>query len=124
LKEKLSSFKELKVWQKAYSLTLEIYKITAGFPKHEQYGLSSQMRRACVSIVSNIAEGYTRKGRSEYLQFLSASYASLAELETQLLLTSDLGYMEREKLKKVFDLKDEVGAMLYTLQQKLRTRRY
>ncbi len=69
MKEKLKSFKDLKVWQKAYGLTLEIYKITAEFPKHEQYGLSSQMRRACVSVISNIAEGYTRKGRAEYLRF-------------------------------------------------------
>ena len=119
MKEKLKNFKDLVVWQKAYNLTLEIYKITAEFPKHEQYGLSSQMRRACVSVVSNIAEGYTRKGRNEYLQFLSVSYASLAELETQLLLTSDLGYMKKQKLEKSLNLKDEVGAMLYSLQQKL-----
>ena len=82
------------------------------------------MRRACVSIVSNIAEGYTRKGRAEYLQFLSVSYASLAELETQLLLTCDLGYMGKERLKTAFDLKEEVGAMLYTMQQKLQVSRY
>ena len=124
LREKLNSFKDLKVWQKAYSLTLEIYKITTEFPKHEQYGLSSQMRRACVSIVSNIAEGYSRRGRAEYLQFLSVSYASLAELETQLYLAGDLGYVGKDTLKHVFDLKDEVGAMLYTLQQKLETKRY
>ena len=123
MNKKLNSYKDLIVWQKAYSLTLEIYKITIEFPKSEQYGLSSQMRRACVSVVSNIAEGYTRKGRGEYLQFLSVSYASLAELETQLLLTNDLGYVEKEKMTKVFHLKDEIGVMLYTLQQKLKIKR-
>ena len=118
--EKLRNFKELNVWQKAYQLTLEIYKLTAEFPKHEQYGLSSQMRRAAVSVVSNIAEGYTRKGRAEYLQFLSVGYASLAELETQLLLSRDLGYLEKGRLEGPLGLKDEVGAMLYSLQQKLK----
>jgi four helix bundle protein len=118
MNEKLKNFKELIVWQKAYKLTLEIYKITAGFPKDEQYGLSAQMRRAAVSVVSNIAEGYTRKGIGEYINFLSIAYASLAELETQVLLSEDLSYL-KGKAKMLLSLKDEVGAMLFRMQQRL-----
>ena len=120
MNEKIRSFKDLIVWQKAYRLTLEAYKATGDFPKHEQYGLSAQMRRAAVSVVSNIAEGYNRKGRGEYINFLSIAYASLSELETQLLLSKDLGYIKEDRLKELIKLKDEVGAMLFTMQQSLK----
>jgi len=80
---KTRSFKDLIVWQKSYKLVLEIYKMTKGFPKTEIYGLSQQMRKASVSIPSNIAEGYGRKHKAEYKQFLSIAYGSLLELETQ-----------------------------------------
>mgnify|MGYP001560240114 FL=1 len=120
MEERLKSFKDLIVWQKAYQLTLEIYKTTARFPKEEQYGLSSQMRRASVSVVSNIAEGYARKNRGEYIQFLSIAYASLSELETQLLLSKDLGYINAVQLNGSLNLKDEVGGMLFSLQRKLK----
>ena len=120
MKGKLGSFKDLIVWQKGYRLTLEIYKVTAEFPKHEQYGLSAQMRRASVSVVSNISEGYARKGRAEYIHFLSMAYASLSELETQLLLSKDLGYMEENQIKGLLSLKDEVGGMLFSMRQKLK----
>lgn len=119
--EKVTSFKDLIVWQKAYALTLKIYKITARYPQHEQYGLSSQLRRAAVSVVSNIAEGYARKGRAEYLQFLSLAYASLAEVETQLLLSKDLTYIEGASFKELDSLRDEVGGMLYSMQKKLKS---
>ena len=118
--EKIRSFKDLIVWQKAYKLTLEIYKITAEFPKHEQYGLTAQMRRAAVSVVSNIAEGYSRKGRPEYINFLSIAYASLSELETQALLSKDLAYIKDDNLEVLLNLKDEVGGMLFNMQQKLK----
>lgn len=120
MSEKLKCFKDLIVWQKAYKLTLEIYKITEKFPKHEQYGLSSQIRRAAVSVVSNIAEGYSRKGRGEYINFLSMAYASLSEFETQLLLSKDLGYITEDELNELLNLKDEVGGMLFSMQRKLR----
>lgn len=77
---KTQSFKDLIVWQKAYRLVLEIYRITKDFPKFEIYGLAQQMRRAAVSIPSNIAEGYGRKHKTEYRQFLSVAYGSLSEL--------------------------------------------
>jgi len=101
---KTMSFKDLIVWQKSYELVLEIYKTTGNFPKSEIYGLSQQMRRAAVSIPSNIAEGYGRKHKTEYNQFLSISYGSLLELETQFLLATDLNYISKnqniEKLLK------------------------
>ena len=84
------SFKDLIVWQRAMDLSKAIYKLTASFPKDELYGLSSQMRRASVSIPSNIAEGQARGHRAEYRRFLYIALGSLAELETQLLLTEQL----------------------------------
>ena len=115
---KTKSFKDLIVWQKSYRLVLEIYTITNRFPKSEIYGLSQQMRKAAVSIPSNIAEGYGRKHKAEYNQFLSIAYASLLELETQYLLATDLKYVSKnagiEKLMK------EVGSMLYRMLNPIR----
>ena len=106
IEEKLKGFKDLIVWQKAYKLTLGIYKATVQFPRDEQYGLPSQIRRASVSVVSNIAEGYTRRNRAEYIQFLSIAYASLSELETQLLLSKDLKYVPQNEFNELLNLKD------------------
>ena len=106
MEEKLKGFKDLIVWQKAYKLTLGIYKATVQFPRDEQYGLPSQIRRASVSVVSNIAEGYTRRNRAEYIQFLSIAYASLSELETQLLLSKDLKYVPQNEFNELLNLKD------------------
>lgn len=80
----LKNYKELNVWQRAYHLSLEIYRITRTFPKEEMYGLSSQIRRAAVSVPSNIAEGYGRKTTPEYIQALYIAYGSICELETQI----------------------------------------
>ncbi len=110
---KTKSFKDLIVWQKAYKLVLEIYKITKVFPKSETYGLIQQMRRAAISIPSNIAEGYGRKYKAEYQQFLSIAYASLLELETQYLLSLDLNYINKNEI--IENLIKEVGSMLYRM---------
>ena len=110
---KTKSFKDLVVWQKAYRLVLEIYKITQDFPSSELYGLSLQMRKAAVSIPSNIAEGYGRKHKAEYEHFLSIAYGSLLELQTQYLLAVDLKYTNNSST--VEKLTDEVGAMLYRM---------
>jgi len=110
---KTKSFKDFIVWQKSYKLVLEIYKMTKGFPKTEIYGLSQQMRRAAVSIPSNIAEGYGRKHKAEYEQFLSIAYGSLLEVETQYLLAVDLKYVS--KCEIIENLLKEVGAMLYRM---------
>ena len=86
----LKNYKDLKVWQKSYDLCLGIYTITAKFPKEEMYGLTSQIRRAVVSIPSNIAEGYGRKTTKDYIRMLYISYGSVCELETRILLAGDL----------------------------------
>jgi len=90
----LKNYKELKVWQRSYQLCLEIYKITKRFPNGERYGLTSQIRRAAVSVPSNIAEGYGRKTTQEYIRFLYIAYGSNCEMETQILLSGDLDYIE------------------------------
>lgn len=89
---KIRHYKELKIWQKGMALTKEVYRLTEKFPGAEKYGLAAQLRRAAVSVPSNIAEGQARSGTREFLQFLSHSSGSLAELETQTLLSVDLGY--------------------------------
>lgn len=112
------SFKDLIVWQKAYKLVLEMYRITKDFPKSEIYGLAGQMRRASVSLPSNIAEGYGRKHETEYKRFLSIAYGSLAELETQYLLAIDLEYLNKSEI--IEQLLKEVGSMLYRMINPIR----
>lgn len=109
----LKSYRELIVWQKAYLLVLEIYRITKEYPKSETFGLAQQMRRAAVSIPSNIAEGYGRKHKTDYHRFLSIAYGSLSELETQYLLSIDLGYITQNEI--IETLLKEVGGMLYRM---------
>ena len=115
----LKNYKELKVWQRSYQLCLEIYKITKGFPKEERYGLTSQLRRAAVSVPSNIAEGYGRKTTPEYIRFLYIAYGSNCELETQILLSGDLGYIETGKLEILKEGIGEVERMLKALIKSL-----
>ena len=119
----LKNFKELKVWQKAYKLCLEIYRITRNFPKDERYGLTSQIRRASVSVPSNIAEGYGKRTTADYLKSLYISYGSLCELETQLLLSGDLGYVYQEKLGSLKNDTAEVERMLMALIKSLEKKR-
>ena len=116
----IKSYKDLTVWQKAYKLSLQIYKITKNFPKDELYGLTSQMRRAAVSVPSNISEGYCRQRRLEYIQFLQFAFASGAEIETQLLIAHDLSYISEEEFKRVESLLQEVMKMLNTLIRKIK----
>lgn len=111
----LNSYKELVVWQKSFELSKKIYEVTTKFPKSEVYGLASQMQRAVVSIPSNIAEGYTRAHRQEYIQFLRISFGSGAELETQLLLAKDLRYLTIKDFSIISDLLTEVMKMLNKL---------
>ena len=97
----LRNYKDLKVWQKSYQFCLIIYKITKEFPNDERYSLTSQIRRAAVSVPSNIAEGYGRKSTPDYVRFLYIAYGSTCELETQILLAGDLGYIKPEQLNKL-----------------------
>ena len=116
----MQTYKELIVWQKSFQLVLLLYKATSHFPKDELYGLTSQIRRAGIAIPSNIAEGYARKHRKEYIQFLSVAYGSGAELETQLLVIKELKYSSEEEYLKLNSLLDEImkmlNKMLFTLR--------
>ena len=115
----LKNFKELNVWRKAYELCLNIYKITKNFPLEERYGLTSQIRRASVSVPSNIAEGYGRKTKREYTQALYIAYGSNCELETQIMLCGDLGFISTENLESLLGSVGEVERMLKGLIKSL-----
>jgi len=115
----LKNYKELKVWQKSYELCLKIYRLTARFPREERYGLTSQIRRSAVSIPSNIAEGYGRKTTVDYIRLLYISYGSVCELETQILLAGDLGYIKKDDLDKVKEGIGEIERMLKALIKSL-----
>jgi four helix bundle protein len=112
---KIRSYKDLLVYKKAYALCMNVYDGTKGFPKSEWYGLVSQMRRAAVSIPSNIAEGYRRKNRKEYVQFLRIALGSLAELETQVFLSTDMNFINREVGERMLNDAESVGQLLYRL---------
>lgn len=115
----LNSFKDLIVWQKSYTLTILVYKITESYPKNEIFNLVSQMRRCAISIPSNIAEGSKRSTRKDYANFLSIAQGSLAELETQLLVSKDLGFISQTNSDTSFQLILEVGKMLNAMIKKL-----
>lgn len=117
----LTSYQQLTVWQKAFELTVKIFKVTSKFPTSELYGLVSQMRRCAVSIPSNIAEGYSRGYRQEYLQFLRTAFASGAELETQLLLAKELDFLSMKEFNGINDLLTEVQKMLNKLISSLKS---
>ena len=115
----LKNYKELKVWQKAYRLCLEIYRVTRNFPREEIYGLTSQIRRAAVSVPSNIAEGYGRQTTREYIQSLYIAYGSNCELETQILLSGDLGYVEAQNFERLQREVEDIERMLKALIKSL-----
>ena len=115
----LKNYKDLKVWQRSYQLCLDIYRTTKGFPIEERYGLTSQIRRAALSVPSNIAEGYGRKTTPDYIRSLYIAYGSNCELETQLLLSGDLGYVKVEEFNKLQADIGEVERMLKALIKSL-----
>ena len=108
----MESYKGLVVYQKAYRLSLEIYQVTRNYPKEEVYGLVSQMRRSAVSIPCNIAEGYRRGHRGEYIQFLHIAHGSCGELETLLSLSRDLKFIDEARFEKLYELQEEVSRLL------------
>ena len=114
-------YRDLTVWQRAMQLVKEVYFLTKKLPHEELYGLTNQMRRAAVSIPSNIAEGQARNGKKEFARFLSIASGSKAELQTQLLVCIDIGYFSESDIRKAFELSEEVGKMLASLIQKLTT---
>lgn len=108
----MQTYKDLIVWQRGVQLVKAVYVLTSQFPKSEMFGLTSQMRRASVSIPANLAEGYSRKHRAEYAQFVRIAFGSGAELETFLILAQELGLTSREDLRESSELLDEIMRML------------
>ncbi len=119
---KLSDYKQLIVWQKSMDLTVEIYSLVKYLPKEETYALSDQMRRAVVSVPSNIAEGRGRLYRKEFLWFVSISRGSLYEIETQLEVCERLNYIDKSKTEKAKNLIIEISKMLNALANTLETK--
>jgi four helix bundle protein len=111
----MQSYKDLKAWQKAMELVLEVYRITQDFPRHELYGLTSQLRRAAVSVPSNIAEGKGRYSDREFIQFLRHARGSLLEIETQVLIAEELKYVHHKQTSRVLDLTAETGKIVNSL---------
>lgn len=112
------TYKDLIVWQKSILLAKEIFRFITLFPKSEMYGIVSQMRRAVVSICSNIAEGYGRRSRNEYRHFLTISYGSVLELETQIILSKELMFVSLKEFEKSEELLLEVSKMLNVMINK------
>lgn len=116
---KVRNYQELIVWQRAMDLVEEVYKASKGFPREEIYGLTSQIRKAAVSVPSNIAEGQGRRTTPDFLRHLSIAYGSLREVETQTLIADRLRYLGREKCQKIMSLAGEVGRLLNGLMSSL-----
>jgi len=119
---KVSGFKDLAIWQRGVKLTEEIYRITSMFPPEEKFGLSSQLRRAAVSIPSNIAEGFTRAFASEYRQFLYVAIGSCAEVATQVTIAERLGYLKQENTDVLSDEVEQISKMIMGLIKKINQR--
>ena len=108
----IRTFRDIKVWRKAHELVLQIYKITAKFPTEEKYGLTSQIRRAAVSVASNIVEGFKRKSLKDRIHFYNIADASLEEVKYQLLVACDLEYIDKFVYQETILLAEEVSKML------------
>ena len=115
----MASYKELRVWQKAMNLVIETYKLCKYLPKEETYVLSDQMRRAAVSIPSNIAEGQARKNKKEFIHFLYIAQGSIAELQTQLEICIRLGYIQKDQITEAITSSEETGKMITNLMKNL-----
>ncbi len=112
-------FRKLTVWQKAHQWVLLIYRLTEKFPKHEMFGLVSQMRRAAVSVAANMAEGYAAGGKGQFGRYLDIAQGSLSEVEYYLILVLDLKYITQEEYEQTEALRSETGYLLYRLIESL-----
>ena len=119
MQDKVQSREDLIVWQKSVTLSVAIYKLTEKFPQSELYGISSQMRRASVSIPSNIAEGRRRGTAKDFVQFLRVAHGSLAELETQLIISHKMGFCDDTNVRSTQELITEISKMLHAMIKKL-----
>lgn len=116
----INSFRDLRVWQAAMDLVVEIYELTSDFPRSEEFGLKSQMRRASVSVPSNIAEGHTREHTGDYLHFLSIATGSLGELATQVEVCVRLKYLSPDRVSQVMSHIASLAKQLYALRNSLK----
>ena len=117
--KKIKTVKELLIWQKSLVLVKQIYKITRSFPREEIYGIVSQMKRSAISIPSNIAEGFRRRHAKEFKQFLNIALGSLAELETQVLISGELAYLTPDVKNALLEQMDHLTAMMICLSKKM-----
>jgi four helix bundle protein len=119
----VQSYRDLVVWKKSMAFVLDVYRCTQAFPKIETYGLTSQLRRAAVSVPSNIAEGQARRSTGEFKQFLGNARGSLTEVETQILIARDLDYLEQNQSETLLGATAEIGRMLNGLLAALANRK-
>ena len=117
----IQSYRDLRVWQKGMDLAAEVYHLTRNFPKEEMFGMTSQIRRSAASIPANIAEGYRRNSKGEYVQFLRIAQGSLKELETHLMLSARVKLCIESNIAPLLKEAENLGKMLWSLMQKLRT---
>jgi len=117
----MQDFRKLSVWRKAHELTLVVYRATAGFPNEERFGLTRQIRRACVSIPANLAEGTGRGGDTDFARFCQMAMGSAAEVEYHLLLARDLGMLDPRKYQDLTTSVTEIKKMLTSLMKTLRS---
>ena len=118
---KIRSFTDLNAWKEGHRLVLMVYKITKEFPREEQFGLTSQLRRAAVSITSNIAEGFSRNSYKEKLQFYCTALGSVTEVQNKILIAKDVGYIQQEEFKKIADQSVIVNKLIAGLIKKTKT---
>lgn len=111
----MNNYKELNVWKEAVESSVEVYKITSSFPKTELFGLVQQMRRASISVSSNIAEGAGRNNKGEFRHFLGIAVASMCEVESQVIVSSRLGFINLDEIKNELDRIDKIQKMIYKL---------
>ncbi len=119
----IRSYRDLTAWQRAVQLSLAVYGATKSFPENERFGLVSQLRRASVSVPSNIAEGYGRGSRQDYIRFLRAARGSLYEIETQVLISKELGFIKDDDHTRVVALAEECSRMLGGLVRSLESQK-
>ena len=116
----ISNYKDLEIWKRSVELTINIYSITTHYPKTEIFGITSQMRRAVTSVAANIAEGWTRKGENSVIYFLNVANGSLSELETFLIISGRLNYLDSGQSMKIENEINEISKMIYGLKRYLK----
>lgn len=113
----IKSFRDLKVWEKTHQLTLDVYKATKGFPDDERFGLTTQLRRACSSVPTNIVEGFKRQGKKDQAHFFNVAQSSLEETKYHLILAHDLSYLHSDIFENLMTRSEEASRMLYAYRR-------